>query len=153
MTTVIFRTTARILTPVIFLTAVTLFLQGHNLPGGGFVAGVLTALGVALYVMAFDRETFVDVLFGPDRAIDPERDDVATSAVSSSGLGLAVALLAGLAAVALGAAFLAQDYAVLHPPVVGELEVASAVVFDLGVAVTVVGALVAVVFAVGGGGD
>lgn len=149
----IFRTTARILTPVVFLTAVTLFIQGHNLPGGGFVAGVLVALGVGLYAMAFDRETLVSVLFGPDRDVDPARDDVAEGAVSATAIGLAVALLAGLAAVVLGAAFLAQDYAVLHPPILGEFEIASAVVFDLGVSVTVVGALVAVLFAVGGGED
>ena len=47
-TTVIVRTVARITVPLVLLVAVSLTLRGHNLPGGGFIGGVTTAIAVEI---------------------------------------------------------------------------------------------------------
>ena len=63
--------------------------------------------------------------------------------------GLAVAFAGGLAGMVLGEPFLAQDYMYVHVPVLGEYELASALVFDVGVYCVVVGGLLAMLSVVG----
>ena len=55
MTTIIMKTTARVVVPIVLVVAISLFLQGHSLPGGGFIGGVLTVAGFALVYVAYDR--------------------------------------------------------------------------------------------------
>jgi multicomponent K+:H+ antiporter subunit A len=49
------QTVARALLPLALLVAVDLLLRGHNLPGGGFVAGLMTAVALILQFVAADR--------------------------------------------------------------------------------------------------
>jgi multicomponent Na+:H+ antiporter subunit B len=145
-TTVVARTVARAVVPIILLVAISLLLQGHNLPGGGFIGGVLTATAfVVIYV-----------IFGLDFLQDQLLDRSAFDAVSAYrwlfSLGLAIALLAGLTPILLGFPFLTQGVLFLEQsafPLFHELEVASAFAFDLGVYFVVVGALLAVLAEVG----
>jgi multicomponent Na+:H+ antiporter subunit B len=135
--TVIARTVTRLVVPMILVTAIALLLQGHNLPGGGFIAGVLTVTAFAL----------VYIIFGLDY-VETELLDRECGHVFA--IGLAVAAGSGIAAMALGYPFLTQAVAFLeHLPVYGELEVASALVFDLGVYAVVVGALLTILAEVG----
>ena len=135
--TVIARTVTRLVVPMILVTAIALLLQGHNLPGGGFIAGVLTVTAFAL----------VYIIFGLDY-VETELLDREYGHVFA--IGLAVAAGSGIAAMALGYPFLTQAVAFLeHLPVYGELEVASALVFDLGVYAVVVGALLTILAEVG----
>jgi len=53
MTTVVMKTTVRIVVPIVLVVAISLLLQGHNLPGGGFVGGVLTTAAFALIYVAY----------------------------------------------------------------------------------------------------
>ncbi|MFB6125695.1 MAG: MnhB domain-containing protein [Halolamina sp.] len=141
-TTVILRTVTRLVVPVILVTAVALLLQGHNLPGGGFIGGVLTVTAFALVYVVFGRAYLSDVLGTDGGAIDYYRWLFAG--------GLALALGAGVVPMLLGGAFLQQGVLfVEHVPLYGELEVASALAFDLGVYGVVVGALLTVVAEVG----
>lgn len=149
MSTVIARTASRLSVPLILVTAVALLLQGHNLPGGGFIAGVLTVSAFALvYVVhglgalqAFLGASGEGSLFGHG-PVEWYRLALA--------LGLALATAAGLAPILFGEPFLTQTFIVLHGvPLYGELEVASSLAFDLGVFLTVVGALLTVVAVVG----
>ena len=69
MTTVITRTTARVVVPIILVVAISLFLQGHNAPGGGFIGGVLTGSAFWLGYGAHNLDYLgVGVL---DREVDP----------------------------------------------------------------------------------
>ena len=152
MTTVIFRTVTRLTVPIILLVSVALFLQGHNYPGGGFIAGVLTTSAFALIYVAYGLDFLeVDVL---------GRESGSTLEHLSHGVvmdyrrlfayGLALAAGTGLVAIGLGFGFLTQDYIILeHLPLYGELELASAVAFDLGVYAVVVGALLTILSVVG----
>jgi multicomponent K+:H+ antiporter subunit A len=116
--------TARWLLPLALTVAVYLFLRGHNAPGGGFVAGLVTAAALVMHRMAQGAATV------------PRRVDYARLA----GVGLLVAGATGVGAWAAGKPFLASAHG--HPvvPVLGELPLASAALFDLGVYLVVVGA-------------
>ena len=150
-TTVIARTVARIVFPLVLLTAIALLFQGHNRPGGGFIAGVLTAAGVGLVYVVYGLDYIDEELLHREPVVPyPGEVGIGREYGDVVALGLAVAVTGGLVAVALGFPFLTQAVAFLeHLPVYGELEVASAFVFDLGVYFVVVGALLTVLAVVG----
>ena len=148
-TTVIARTAARVVVPIILVTSVALLLSGHNLPGGGFIGGVLTVTAFVLMYVVFGLEFLeANVL------------DVGVDTTGSHGLvewyrwlfagGLALAVGSGLVPLLFGRPFLTQGVLFLEGvPLYGELEVASALAFDLGVYLTVVGALLTILGEVG----
>ncbi|WP_122090252.1 MnhB domain-containing protein [Halalkalicoccus subterraneus] len=150
MTTVIMRTTARVVVPLILVVAVSLFLQGHNLPGGGFIGGVLATTAFALVyisygldfprVLGHDLEPVADVLDDP----------IVVLYRRAFLLGLVIAIGGGLVPLLFDLPFLSQTYVILHDvPIYGEVEIASAVVFDLGVFLVVVGGFLTVLSVVG----
>ena len=55
----IVRSIARFAVPLSLLVAARIFLQGHDLPGGGFIAGVLLAAAGAMYMIAFGSRRVV----------------------------------------------------------------------------------------------
>jgi multicomponent Na+:H+ antiporter subunit B len=148
----ILRTTARTVLPLIVLVAVALFLQGHNHPGGGFIGGVLTVTAFALvyisYGMAFLQEEVLDR--ARPSAVLPVEHGVADDYFRLFAVGLALAAGSGLVPVALGEPCMTQAVVVVHDvPLYGEVELASALAFDLGVYLVVVGALLTVISVVG----
>ncbi len=151
MTTVITRTAARLVVPIILVVSVALFIQGHNLPGGGFIGGVLTATAFALIYVVFDlRYLDAEILDRADEDADALESGVVADYRLLLGLGLALAAGSGLVPILYDLPFLSQDFWILHGvPLYGEVEVASAVAFDLGVYLTVVGALLTILAVVG----
>lgn len=137
------------------MTAVALLLQGHNLPGGGFIAGVLTTTAFALIYIIFGLDYLEEELLHQNRQplLESMRHGIVENYQLAFGLGLAVAAVSGLVPILLpgGAdSFLYQDFWVLHHlPIYGELHVASALVFDLGVYFVVVGGLLTILAVVG----
>jgi len=148
MTTVIARTVTRLVVPIILVTAVALLLQGHNLPGGGFIAGVLATTAFVLVYVIQGLE-YLRTVLGIDPDSPFEHAPVAAyQAILAA--GLLIAFGSGLVPMLYGTAFLTQGYTILHGvPIYGELEVASALAFDLGVFFTVVGGLLSIVAVVG----
>ncbi|RJT06524.1 MnhB domain-containing protein [Halococcus sp. IIIV-5B] len=149
--TVIARTVSRIVFPLILLTAFALLLQGHNRPGGGFIAGVLTAVAFALLMIIYGFDYIESELLGreTDGAVAAAFTIVTDNSLVFT-LGLALAVGSGLVAMVFGLPFLTQTVVFLHDlPVYHELELASAFVFDLGVYLVVVGALLTVLTVVG----
>jgi multicomponent Na+:H+ antiporter subunit B len=133
------------------VTAIALLLQGHNLPGGGFIAGVLTATAFALMYIIYGLDYIQTELFdGPVGLPEDEPATLARDSAAVFGVGLAIAAGSGIAAMVLGYPFLTQAVAFLeHLPVYHELEVASAFAFDLGVYFVVVGGLLTILSVVG----
>lgn len=145
-TTVVARTVVRTVVPIILLIAIALLLQGHNRPGGGFIGGVLTTTAFVLVYVIFGRE------FLRDELLDRSRFDAVGAYRWLFSVGLAVAVLAGLGPMLLGFPFLTQGVVFLEQsafPLFHELEVASALAFDVGVYFVVVGALLAILAEVG----
>lgn len=159
--TVIARTVVRIVVPVILLTAISLLLQGHNAPGGGFIGGVLTAVAFALVYVIYgldyverellDRTVIPRALPGtPADASEQQRPMITKEFGEIIAVGLALAAGSGLVAMALGYSFLTQAVLFVEDvPLFHELEFASALVFDLGVYFVVVGGLLTILAVVG----
>ena len=117
---------SRLLLPLAVLVSVYLFLRGHNEPGGGFIAGLVLAIALVLQYVA-SGAGWVHA-----RAASDYRPWV--------GWGLLVAGLTGVGSWFVSAPFLTSTYDYPVWPVVGDVPLASAAVFDLGVYLTVVGA-------------
>jgi multicomponent K+:H+ antiporter subunit A len=115
----------RLLLPVALVVAFHLFLRGHNLPGGGFVAGLVVAVAfLAQYMVSGTHWVEDHMNLHPPRWI---------------AFGLVVALATGLGALVLGYPFLTTHTAHVTLPVLGELHLPTAALFDLGVFCVVVG--------------
>jgi multicomponent K+:H+ antiporter subunit A len=120
------RLVARVLLPVAALAAMHLLLRGHDLPGGGFIAGLVLAVAIALQ--------YVTSGAGPIGESLRERWD------AWIGWGLLAAGATGLASLAFSHPFLTSTFWKPEVPVVGKVPLASAMAFDVGVFLTVVGA-------------
>lgn len=149
--TVIAKTVTRTVVPLITVTAVALLLQGHNLPGGGFIAGVLTTTAFALLYVVYGIDSVRHDLMGEGgEGFDPILDGSVGAYSRAFAVGLSIAVAAGIGSMLLGVPFLTQGVVFLEGvPVYHELEVASALAFDVGVYFVVVGALLTVLSVVG----
>jgi multicomponent K+:H+ antiporter subunit A len=116
----------RLLLPLALLVSVFIFLRGHNQPGGGFIAGLITAVALILQYLT--------------NGVEWTQSRLSANMHPVIGAGLLVATLTGLASLAFGYPFLTSTFTHVHWPVVGDFEVASAIAFDLGVYLVVVGA-------------
>jgi monovalent cation:proton antiporter len=125
MSSLILTTAARLVFFVILLFSLYLLLRGHNSPGGGFIAGVMTALGILLQAIAADLQYVRTVL-----RIEPRLLTV---------LGLLTSLTTGVVALLLGYPFLTSTFGHMHLPLLGDIEIATAMFFDIGVYLVVVG--------------
>jgi multicomponent K+:H+ antiporter subunit A len=117
---------ARLLLPLAIAVSLFLFLRGHNAPGGGFIAGLVLAIAVILQYVANGQQWL------QPRMRTDFRDWI--------GGGLITAGLTGVGSWLLGHPFLTSTYDYPVLPLIGPVPVASAVAFDLGVYLTVVGA-------------
>ncbi|WP_222918836.1 MnhB domain-containing protein [Natrinema sp. SYSU A 869] len=152
MTTVIMRTTARAIVPIILVVSISLFFEGHNLPGGGFIGGVLTTTAFAIVYMAFGLDFLERGILGRD--VDPgkgpSRDRVVLAYRRLFAYGFAIAVASGLTPLLFGRNFLTQTFVMLEGiPIYDHLEVASALAFDFGVYCVVVGGLLTILSVVG----
>jgi multisubunit Na+/H+ antiporter MnhB subunit len=107
-----------------------LFLVGHNAPGGGFIAGLLSAAALMPFLLAFGRTSPRFARAAALRRLLP--------------VGLAVALGAGLVPLLYGLPFLRSAHTEVPLPVVGNIGLASSLVFDLGVYLIVLATAVGV---------
>lgn len=82
MTEIYLRLVDLILTPIIIMIAVMLFLRGHDLPGGGFIAGLVVASAIELTILA--------------RGAKVTRERYGPWLVPLIGFGLSVAVVAAL---------------------------------------------------------
>jgi multicomponent K+:H+ antiporter subunit A len=117
---------SRLMLPLAALVSAYLFLRGHNLPGGGFIAGLVLSIALILQFVAAGQR-FVSVRMRTDFR-------------PWIGWGLLVAGATGIGSWFFDAPFLTSSYDYPVWPVVGAVPLASAAVFDLGVYLTVVGA-------------
>ncbi len=120
--------------PVTILLAAYLFLRGHDLPGGGFAAGVAMAIGFLLQYLA-----------GGTRWVE---DRLRILPVKWIGFGLLMAAFTGLGSWLFGFPFLTSYFQYVDIPYIAKMPAASALLFDLGVFSLVVGATVLMLIAI-----
>ena len=120
-------TLSRLLFPVMLIVAIFLLLRGHDLPGGGFAAGMIVAIAVLLMYMIGGTEWTESHL----HMLRPQR---------WLGIGLILAAGTGLAPWFFDRPFMTSYFAYADLPVIGKVPLASALLFDIGVFALVVGA-------------
>jgi multicomponent K+:H+ antiporter subunit A len=123
------------LLPIALLVSAYLFLRGHNEPGGGFIAALVTGVALILQYIAQGSRT-AEARFGG-------------SALLLIAAGILVAVLTGLGSWLLGYPFLTSTYTYVTLPVIGKFEIASAMMFDLGVYLAVVGTVLLILTRLG----
>ncbi len=119
-------TLARVLLPLALLVSMFIFLRGHNLPGGGFIAGLITAVALIMQYVA--------------NGVSWTQNRLPLDYHRLAGAGVMLAGLTGLGSWLFGYPFLTTAFGHFHLPLIGEFELATAMLFDLGVYLTVVGA-------------
>lgn len=132
---VILRTVTKVAVVIIFTFAINLFVSGHHQPGGGFIGGLAFSSGLLLLLLTYDIAT-VEKYFPVDfKAL--------------AAFGVLIALLTGAASILFDAPFLTQAYDTFEFPVFGDVELATAVLFDVGVALAVIGTALTIIMSIG----
>lgn len=129
----ILRTVSLGLLYLIVLFSLFVFVQGHNAPGGGFIAGLIAAGMILIQFLAFSRNDLKKV-FRPifHRLL---------------GLGIILAAGSGFFGWIAGSAFLEGYHWTIDFPWGGHLAVPSVMVFDLGVYLIVIGTVISIFMA------
>ncbi len=131
----LFDVLSRPLLPLALLVSVYLLLRGHNLPGGGFIAGLVTGTALLVQYLAHGNAWV-------EERLPPRYTSLAAA-------GIAIATVTGLAAIAFDAPFLTSTFGYVTWPVVGKFELASAMLFDVGVYLAVVGVVLNILATIG----
>lgn len=120
---------------IVFVFAVYLFFTGHNAPGGGFIAGLMTACGIVLLYVTNGSSFLKEKLHYDMKMLIP--------------FGLFFAVGCGLGGVVFGDPFLAHTFFHVHLPFFGDIEFATAAIFDFGVYLCVVGGVSTIITSIG----
>ncbi|BAP38962.1 K(+)/H(+) antiporter subunit A/B [Acinetobacter guillouiae] len=134
-----FRMTASWVLPIALVVSLYIFLRGHNYPGGGFIAGLITSMALVIQYIAI----------GQDQAEKMLRAQSGRLYEIWIGLGLIIAGLSGLASWFWARPFLTSAHVYVESGLFGKFHLASAAGFDLGVYVTVVGAAMLLISVLG----
>ena len=122
----------RLILPIAIMVGVFIFLRGHNEPGGGFVAGLVVAIALLMQYMASGF------------AWTQERQRIEYHTMI--GLGVLIAALTGVGSWLAGRPFLTSSYGYFKLPGIEKFELATAALFDLGVFLTVLGAVMLILY-------
>ncbi|QZD33140.1 Na(+) H(+) antiporter subunit A / Na(+) H(+) antiporter subunit B [Acinetobacter lwoffii] len=133
------RITASWILPVALVVSLYIFMRGHNLPGGGFIAGLVTSLALIIQYIAVGQDKTEQLLGAKSGRLYE----------IWIGVGLTIAGLTGVAAWFWSRPFLTSAHIYVSPPMIGEMHLASAALFDVGVYVTVVGATMLMISVLG----
>ncbi|WP_151776077.1 monovalent cation/H+ antiporter subunit A [Acinetobacter bereziniae] len=134
-----FRMTASWVLPVALVVSLYIFLRGHNYPGGGFIAGLITSMALVIQYIALGQDQAEKML----RAKSGRLYEVWI------GLGLLIAGLSGIASWLWARPFLTSAHVYVESSLFGTFHLASAAAFDLGVYGTVVGATMLLISVLG----
>ena len=117
----------RVIMPVVLMVGFYIFWRGHNVPGGGFIAGLVVSIAVVMQYMASGFNWTSARLRYPYHGV--------------IGAGVLIAGLTGIGSWFFGKPFLTSDFTYVRIPPFEKFELATAALFDLGVFLAVVGAV------------
>lgn len=131
---IMLHTVTRVVTFIILSFSIYLFFAGHNNPGGGFIGGLMTASAFLLMYLGFDMKTMKKAL--------------PFDFANMIAIGLLIAIATGFSSMLLGYPFLTQFFGYFQLPILGETELATALPFDLGVYLVVVGITLTIILTI-----
>lgn len=134
---VILQTLTKVILFVILLFSINIFFAGHYTPGGGFIGGLMTAAALVLLLIAFDKKTVATIL-----PIDYK---------ILVGVGLLFAVGTGAGALLFNVPFLTHAFDDVYLPLLGKTSLHTAVLFDIGVYLVVVGVTMTIIQTIGEG--
>jgi len=129
------RSVTKVAVVIIFTFAINLFISGHHYPGGGFIGGLTFASALILLFLTFD--------------MDSVRKNIPVDFKVLAAVGVIVAVLTGVGGMILDYPFLTQTFGYFNLPIFGKTELATAVIFDIGVALAVIGTAVTIIMSIG----
>lgn len=132
---VILRTITNIVVIIILTFAIFLFFSGHHNPGGGFVGGLAFAATIVLMFLVY--------------GISDVRKNFPVNLKKVAGAGVLLAVLTGASGMLWGDAFLTHRAWVFDLPVFGLTELSTATIFDVGVALAVIGTALTIIMSIG----
>lgn len=133
MKTIILKTASIYLLPLLLLFSVFILLRGHYLPGGGFVGGLIASIAFVLHAFANGLEETKNLLRIHPGYLMP--------------FGLFIALIAGVWPVFMSnLPFMTGVWFADPIPVIGMI--GSALFFDIGVYIVVVGVSLTIIFTI-----
>lgn len=131
---IILQTVTRVAVFIIFTFSIYLFMSGHHQPGGGFIGGLSTAAAIVLLYLSF--------------GIEKVRENIRVDFKKLAAVGVFIAVGTGLASIVYGQAFLTQSFGHFDLPIFGDTELATAMLFDTGVALAVIGTAVNIILSI-----
>ncbi|KZE65976.1 cation:proton antiporter [Fictibacillus phosphorivorans] len=130
----ILKTTTNIIVFVILAFSVNMLFSGHNAPGGGFIGGLMGAGAILLLYVSY--------------GLQPVNRILPINYTYMIGAGLLIAILTGAGSFVLGVPFLSQSFGYFYLPILGKTELATAMLFDLGVYFTVIGVTMTIILSI-----
>jgi len=116
----------RLLFPCLIVLSLIVLYRGHNLPGGGFIGGLMAATAY--------------ILVGIGSSMRVAKEKLRVDPVFLLALGLAVAIISGLPGMLTGGVFLTGEWLpTFSLPLLGKIHLGTPLVFDVGVYLVVIG--------------
>jgi multicomponent Na+:H+ antiporter subunit B len=132
MNTVIFRSMAPFLVSLMLLFSVFVLLRGHNLPGGGFIGGLIAVCAFAI--------------LGISNGVSSVRRALKIQPLGIAAIGLVLSSLAGLVSIPAHVPFMTGLW--IYPRLFGtDVPLSTPMLFDLGVYLVVVGSITSIALA------
>lgn len=132
---VIIRSVTKVVVVIILTFAINLFISGHHYPGGGFIGGLAFSSAIILLFLTFDIESV--------------RKNIPFDFKIVAAVGVMIAVLTGIGGMIFDVPFLSQSFGYFHLPIFGKTELATAVLFDVGVALAVIGTSLMIIMSIG----
>lgn len=132
MRTTILQVTTRILIPIFFVYSLYLLFRGHDSPGGGFIAALVVSIGLVFHMIAF----------GVSNTQRIYRIDT----MKFIAIGLLLSFIAATLPMLMGKGFFQAIWT--NVKIIGLGTISSVMLFDIGVYLTVVGAILKIAFAI-----
>lgn len=130
----ILRSTSSLIVFILLAFAIYLLLAGHNSPGGGFIGGLTTSAAILLMYMAYGEQTVEKIL--------------PINYIVFIPIGLLIATLTGLGSLLFHVPFLTHTFGSVLIPIFGEVELSTAMLFDIGVYFTVFGTTMTIILTI-----
>lgn len=131
----ILRTVTKVTVVIIITLAIYLFVSGHHYPGGGFIGGLTFAAAITLLLITYGSEKV--------------KNGIPIDFKKVAAVGILIAVFTGVRRMIVDTPFLSQIAGYINLPVFGKTEVATAVLFDVGVALAVIGTSLTIIMSIG----
>ncbi|MDD4335075.1 MAG: Na(+)/H(+) antiporter subunit B [Desulfotomaculaceae bacterium] len=132
---VILRTVTKTAVVIILTFSINLFISGHHRPGGGFIGGLAFVTAILLLFLVYD--------------IEMVRKNIPIDFKVFAGIGVLISVFTGVGGMIAGKPFLSQAFGRVALPMFGETEMATSVLFDVGVALAVIGTSLTIIMSIG----